>query len=85
MRGGVCGPCDRHRDFLADGRLPAGNACGVVRGVIGFHYRKTTAEFHCAESGLNSYNPSGAGGVNQRFKVGRDGLIAGVSSHPHLD
>jgi hypothetical protein len=25
-----------------------------VRGVIGFHYRKTTAEFHCAESGLEA-------------------------------
>ena len=47
--GEVCGPRDRHRDLFADRHLPAGNACGIVRGAIGFHYRKTTVEFNFAE------------------------------------
>jgi hypothetical protein len=50
VRGGICGPRDRHRDLFAGRRAPADDACGVVRGVIGFHYGKTTAEFNCAES-----------------------------------
>jgi hypothetical protein len=50
MCGGVCGPRDRHRDLFADRHVPAGDACGIVRGVIGFHYCKTTAEFNCAGS-----------------------------------
>ena len=50
MCGGVCGPRDRHRDLSADRHVPAGDACGIVRGVIGFHYCRTTAEFNCAGS-----------------------------------
>jgi hypothetical protein len=48
MCGGVCGPRDRHRDFFADRHLPAGDACGIVRVVIGSHYCKTIAEFNSA-------------------------------------
>jgi hypothetical protein len=46
MCGGVCGPRDRHRDLFADRHVPAGDACGLVRGVIGFHRSKTTAKFN---------------------------------------
>jgi hypothetical protein len=30
--------------------VPEGDAGGIVRGVIGFHYCKATAQFNCAES-----------------------------------
>jgi hypothetical protein len=50
MCGGVCGPRNRRRDLFADRHVPAGDAGGIVRGVIGFYYGKTTAEFDGAES-----------------------------------
>jgi hypothetical protein len=49
MCGGLCGLRDRHRYLFADRHVPAGNACGIVRGGIGFHYGKTTAEFNCGK------------------------------------
>ena len=50
MRGGVYGPRDRHRDLFANCHVPAGDACDIVRGVIGFRCCKTSAEFSRAGS-----------------------------------
>jgi hypothetical protein len=44
MCGGVCGRRDGHRDFFANGHVRARDAWGIVRGVTGFHDRKTSAE-----------------------------------------
>jgi hypothetical protein len=50
MCGGVCGPRDGHRDLFADRHVPAGDAGGIVRGVIGFYCCEATAKFNGAEN-----------------------------------
>ena len=50
MCGGVCGPRDRHRDLYANRHVLAGNACGIVRCVVGLRHCETSAEYIRAES-----------------------------------
>jgi len=43
--GGVCSAGDGHRDFFADGHVPADDTGGIVRGVVGICCCKKTADF----------------------------------------
>lgn len=74
--GGVCGPRDWHRDLFAGRHVPAGDACGIVRGVIGSHHCKTTALEFLRKISQN-FSPAGVTSpfVARAMPTGNDSVV----------